>query len=256
MQLAAFQDGFVAQLRADGATDAPAWMDALVTQPGFAVYRNSGRKAAIAALRANYPTIAQLVGKEWFHGAAQRYVAQQPPADGLLMRYGAGFPAFLEAFAPAAELPWLGAVARLDRAWTEAHLAADAPPLEPRWMVTRAPETLGAARPIPHPAARWLWCDAYPAYSIWQRHREGLAMDEALAWQPEGALITRPAGSVQWCALPRAGAAFLDACAAHKTLAEAAQAALECGSERPTDLSTLIALLLGAGALIAPKETP
>ncbi|MCB1978356.1 MAG: DNA-binding domain-containing protein [Burkholderiaceae bacterium] len=258
MQLAAFLDGFVAALQPGGVGAAPAWMDALAAQPGFAVYRNSGCKAAVDALRANYPTIEQLVGKDWFHGAAQRYLAQQPPADGLLMRYGAGFPAFLDNFAPAAELPWLGDVARLDRAWTEAHLAPDAPPLAANWMTIQAPEALGAALLPPHPAARWLWSDAHPAYSIWQRHREGLAMDEALPWEPQGALITRPEDGVQWCPLPRAGVAFLDACAAHKTLTQAAQAAVECGAEAPADIATLIALLLGAGALAEPepKETP
>ncbi|MBW7832898.1 MAG: putative DNA-binding domain-containing protein [Simplicispira suum] len=257
MQLSAFQDGFCAALRTD--TPAPAWMDALSSQPGFAVYRNSGRKAALDALRANYPTVLQLVGEDWFFGAAQAYLAVQPPTDGRLMDYGAGFAAFLAGFAPAAELPYLSEVAQLDRAWTEAHLAADAPSLDASWMASQPPDALGAAHIAPHPAARWLWCNEHPAYSIWQRHREGLSVDAALPWQAEGALLTRPRGAVQWCALPRAGTVFLDACAAGRPLAEAAEAALAATPEgAPETLAQLMALLLASGALCTPagaKET-
>jgi len=58
---------------------------------------------------------------------------------------------------------------------------------------------------------------------------------------------------VQWCALPRAGVAFLDVCAAGQPLAEAAESALAAtpGGAGET-LAQLTALLLSSGALCAP----
>ena len=64
MQLSTFQDSFSAALLGQAA-DAP-WLSALESQPGFAVYRNTVLKGCIDALQANYPTVCQLVGDDWF----------------------------------------------------------------------------------------------------------------------------------------------------------------------------------------------
>ena len=47
----------------------------------------------------------------------------------MLVDYGEEFPDFLATFEPAAELPYLSDVARLDRFWTQAHVAADQTPI-------------------------------------------------------------------------------------------------------------------------------
>ena len=153
MQLTAFQDGFSAALLGRAA-QAP-WLSALESQPGFAVYRNTVLKGCIDALQANYRTVCQLVGEDWFRAAAGVYAQAQPPRDGLLMNYGAGFGDFLASFAPAADLPYLPAIARLDRCWTECHLAADATAVDRGWLVQQAPDTLPRVQLRPHPAARW-----------------------------------------------------------------------------------------------------
>ena len=117
MHLSGFQDGLAsALLPPPGAsTPPPAWLDALLAQPGLAVYRNTVTKGCIDALQANYPAVHALVGTDWLSAAAHAFVHQHPPSDGRLMAYGAGFAEFLDHFAPAADLPYLGAVARLDR---------------------------------------------------------------------------------------------------------------------------------------------
>ena len=86
-------------------------------------------KGRIDALQANYPTVAQLTGDAWFRAAARAFTDDEPGSDPAMAAYGGGFPAWLERFAPARPLPFLAPVARLDRAWTEAHLAPDAAPL-------------------------------------------------------------------------------------------------------------------------------
>lgn len=274
MQLSNFQDAFAAAIRGDstdlvtasGASGAPApvpaWLSQVMDQPGFAVYRNSGRKASIDALRANYPSIEALVGEAWFHGAAQTYVSACPPVDGRLMDYGDAFADFLHDFAPAQELPYLSGVAALDRAWTQAHLAADACVLAPEWMASLTPEQFALARLEPHPAAQWRWCAAHPAYTIWSRQRAQQSLSDPIDWQAEGGLLTRPEGAVQWCALPASGVEFLDACAAGASLADAAASAIKGGNASPAHpddalvpLASLMALLLNAGALRAAVPT-
>lgn len=255
MQLSDFQDGLAGALMPPLSGQAPPapWLAGMLAQPGFAVYRNTVHKACIDALQANYPTVCALVGPEWFRAAAGEFVRASPPTDGQLMAYGHGMDAFLRTFPPAAALPYLPAVARLDRCWTESHLAADAPALDGQWLARQTPDALAALHLAPHPTARWAWSADHPASALWQRQREGAPMDADLVWQADGALLTRPGGAVQWMALTQAGVAFLDACAQALPLGLAAERALR--ADAATDLAALLAQLLNAGALCAPQSS-
>ncbi len=253
--LSRFQDGFVHALWAS--PDAvPDDLRVLADQPGFVVYRNTVLKGCIDALQANYPAVLRLVGEDWFRAAAAVHVHAGPPNDTRLLLYGLDFPDFLRDFAPAAELPYLNGVARLDRFWTEAHMAADAEPLPPSVLTGLPPEQLGKLVLQPHPAARWAWFEAQPIYTLWQRNRDPVAQDadsdDALVWTGEGALLTRPAGNVAWTSLDAAGCAFLDACAAGRPLTDAAGEAL--ARHAGCDLARLMAVLLEAGAFCTPQS--
>lgn len=243
--LARFQDAFAQALFAPDAESA-AEVAELAAQSAFAVYRNTVMKGCIDALRANYPTVVRLVGDEWFRAAAAIYVREALPSEATLLHYGAGFADFLARFQPAAELPYLPGVARLDRFWTEAHAAPDDDVLDPVAVAGLAPEALAAKVLQPHPAARWAWFGDGPIYTIWSRNRTDAPADAGLDWRPEGALLVRPRHAVEWIALAAAGCAFLDACATGETLAEAAQAALRV--QRDADLTQLMSALLKAGA--------
>ena len=234
---------------------------ALASQPGFAVYRNTVMKSCIDALQANYPAVARLTGDEWFRAAAAIYVRESPPDDPSLLNYGELFAAFLSRYLPhaqpAASLPYVAGVARLDRLWTEAHTARDETPLDAAVIANLAPAKLATAVLYPHAAARWAWFADAPVFSIWAHHRAAERKNDE-AWQParqieydhvgdgEGALLTRPRGTVEWVALDAAGCAFLDRCANGGTLAEAARDAL--AAQHGADLQQLMAALLHAGA--------
>ena len=254
MQLSTFQDTFAAALFAPGAhphTGDDALMATLQAQPGFAVYRNTVFKACIDALQANYPTVHQWAGDEWFRAAAAVFAHTHPPTDGLLMGYGQPFAAFLDRFEPAQAVACLPALAHLDRCWTECHLAANATALDAAWLARQSAQTLAALTLTPHPAARWAWWDDHPAYMVWQAHRNNtVAPDAAPPWVGGGGLVTRPRDAVTWRPISRAGVAFLDACAAGVPLEAAATAALT--AEPAADFAALIALLLDAGALTSP----
>ena len=245
--LARFQDAFaLALLTPEPAAAIPSEVAALTTQPAFAVYRNTVMKGCIDALQANYPAVARLVGEEWFRAAAAVHVRETLPADPTLLHYGSAFADFLARFQPAAELPYLPGVARLDRFWTEAHAAPSLSALDSAAVANLTPEVLAGAVLHPHPAARWAWFADGPIYTIWSRNRVDAPLNADFDWRPEGALLVRPRDVVKWIALDAAGCAFLDACAAGRTLGEAAQAALRAQGD--ADLAPLLATLLKAGA--------
>ena len=250
----AFQDRFAEALLAPNGTvaDSPE-IARLVAQPGFAVYRNTVMKGCIDALDANYPAVVRLVGGEWFHAAAAIYVRANPPRCPSLLDYGRDFADFLTDFEPACELPYLADVARLDRFWTEAHIARDRMPVAATAVALLTGSELANTILWPHPSARWVWFDEQPIVTIWERNRTPEAfpsgqskLAQEIDWHAEGVLITRPKGTVEWAALARGGCVFLDVCASGGTLADAATTALSV--DPPIDLAILMARLLDAGA--------
>ena len=242
--LAAFQRRFAAALWAEPGALA---IDDIAGQPGFAVYRNTVMRGALDALAANYPTVVQLVGADWFEQAATPFVRAHLPRHGSLADYGEGFADFLDSSVTASELPYLPGVARLDRAWTEAHLAADAPVLAAAALARLAPEALLATALVPHPSARWLNFESVPAFTIWRRHRENLPLDD-LPWHGESGLFIRPLGEVAWHAIGADAAAFLDACAEGLPFAAAVDRARRGQDDSAAAPASWLPVLVAAGA--------
>lgn len=214
------------------------------TLGAIAVYRNTSIKGRIDALEANYPTVSQLVGAEWFRAAGREFVEAEPGDNPVLAAFGAGFADWLAAFEPARDMPWLVPVARLDRAWTEAHLAADAVPLAgPQAAAAGLALTATPARL--HPSVRLFWFD-WTAPSLWLAHRYPSPQAD-LCWspEPEGLLIHRPGAEVRARCLSRAEWVFLDACRKGRPFGVASLAAR---SVRPkADISSLFADLIALG---------
>lgn len=245
--LATFQDAFArALLAVDPAAGGDEAIRRLAAQPGFAVYRNTVQKGCIDALQANYPAVTRLVGEQWFRAAAAVFARGALPAHPALLDYGAGFAEFLESFAPAAELPYLADVARLERLWGEAHVAADAPLLDPAVLARLGPRQMTQARLVPHPAARWRWFGQAPIHTIWSRNRACDGACGEFDWRGEGVLLSRPSGEVLQRPLEQAGTAFLDACAGGQSVHDAVIAALDVDGS--ADFSALVTTLLAAGA--------
>ena len=244
MTLAEFQDRFSQALLAQ-----PAEPLALAAQPAFAIYRNTVVRGWVEALCANYPSVLRLVGDDWFRAAASIYARERPARDARLLQFGDDFAEFIERFEPAAELPYLPGVARLDRFWTEVHGAQDDAPLDASLLACLTPDALADTVLRPHAAARWGWFADLPIYTIWRRNREAVDDEVDLDWHAEGALLTRPADAVAWCAVDAAACAFLDSCAAGRPLADAVVAAVEAQAD--VDLAGLMANLLAAGAFAA-----
>ena len=241
-----FQEAFAQALLSEAAPEDGPLRD-VFAQPAFAVYRNTVLKGCIDALEANFPTVARLVGSDWFRSAALAYVRAQPPRDSRLLAYGdEGFGGFVQSLPSAAELPYLAGIARADSLWRACHVAANASVLPTGLLARLAPDDLATRVLRPHPATQWAWFDDLPVASLWSHERAGEAVPPTLAWCGEGLLFTRDDGAVRWQSLPRAGCAFLDACGAGHPLAEAAQHALDLDPDIP--FAPVLQQLLCAGA--------
>ncbi|NID16088.1 DNA-binding domain-containing protein [Luteibacter yeojuensis] len=237
--LASFQRDFAGALFDETSLFGPAG------RPAFAIYRNTVMRACLDALEANFPAVACLVGRDWFRAAAAVHVADEPPRDARLATYGEAFPAFLAGFEPAAALPYLADVARLDRLWSESLHAADATALGTRHLASLAPQALAGMRPRLHPATRG-FASALPARTIWQASRQGEPVDDALAWDPEYAVVVRVGHDVRVLPAGAADIALLEACEAGATLGEATLAVAEAHPDARIDL--ILSGLLQSGA--------
>lgn len=93
--------------------------------PAYAVYRNNVRLTLIALLGTIYPVCKKLVGAAFFDGMASVFVKEHVPQSGNMHVYGGAFADFITGFAPAATLPYLPDVVRLEWAWHSVYYGAD-----------------------------------------------------------------------------------------------------------------------------------
>jgi len=223
----------------------------------FAVHRNNVVASLVQALADTFPVVQALVGPEFFRAMAAVFVRGHPPASPQLHRYGGELPAFIEGFAPAAGLPYLADVARLELARVAACHAADAEPLSSAdaARVLACGERVGELRLLLHPALRWL-ASPHPVVSLWAAHQGEGALEDVDLAQGESALVLRPALEVRVLRCDAATIAFVEALHGGASFGQAAAAA---ASMPGFDLAAILSLLMAHGALSAivlPEEVP
>ncbi|WP_157928825.1 HvfC/BufC N-terminal domain-containing protein [Pararhizobium haloflavum] len=159
----------------------------------FAVHRNNVVSGLVEQLAASFPVVRRLVGADFFRAMARAFVLATPPRSPALMRYGDGFPGFIQRFPPASALPYLADVATLEVLRVHAYHAADAVPL----TSSEAMLHLAKARPRlrPHPAAMVLR-SRFPVFTIWLANQPGSLPERIRATKAETVLIARPAMTV------------------------------------------------------------
>jgi hypothetical protein len=211
----------------------------------FRVYRNNVTVGLVDALAATYPAVQALVGETFFRAAAREAVRANPPRSPVLIDYGGFFPDFLAGFPPAASLPYLADVARLEWAWTRAYNAADAAPAPVSILGDVAPEALSGARLVAHPSLR-LVASRYPVVTIWAETTGRIDRAKVDMRRAETALILRPALQVSVRAMAPGEAAFLVAILDGAPIGAAAEAATAAAPE--FDLGAAFVSLFGAGA--------
>jgi hypothetical protein len=226
--------------------------DGLAPEKRLAVYRNTFDTTLANALRLSYPAVRKIVGAEFFEGAARIFAHERPPRASWLDLYGADFADFLATFAPAASLPYLPDVARLEWAVNRALHAPDAERLDANTIAAVDATLHERIRFTVDPSVSLLRTD-YPADAIW---RAVLESDDAaltavdLADGPVRLLVQRLATGVEVKRIDEAAFRITAALIAGQPL----RAALACA-----DASSAAAVLadhLTAGRFIAFDVLP
>jgi hypothetical protein len=214
----------------------------------FANYRN--------ALSATYPVVKRLVGAEFFRGAVDAFVRAHPSTCGDLNIYGGRFGEFLAAYPPAAPLPYLADVARLEWAIDEAHRAPDSP---------RVPEAvlaaLSTAPPARLPALRLrldascrLLASPFPILRIWQTNQDGYTGDDRVALGAGGdaLLVRRDPHGISLERVPTGDHAWLAALGEGESLGAAIDRAQR--ADLTFDLGAALRAHIAAGTIVAVQD--
>lgn len=221
----------------------------------FAVYRNNVTVSLVEALADTFPVVRELVGDAFFRTLATTYVRRSPPRSPVLAWYGDDFPDFVAGFPPAAGVPYLADVARLEYARVLAFHAADAAPLPLAALATSLhdPERLPALCLRLHPALVVL-ASPFAIVSLWAAHQGLAEIAEVDPWRPECALVARGGDSVEVTEIPAAAARFIAALQSGAALGEAvAQAAT---ADAPFDPTACLGLLIGRQLLVEAAAQP
>ncbi|MGX1097384.1 HvfC/BufC N-terminal domain-containing protein [Amorphus sp. MBR-141] len=219
----------------------------------FAVYRNNVMVGLIDALCARFPVCARLVGTEFFRAMARVFVDAHKPRSPLLMAYGDDFPDFIKGFEPAAAVPYLADVARLEVAFSQAFHAAEAVALHAAVLGPLSAERLAGLRLVVHPSVR-LVRSAFPVASIWMAHQQDGAVEGPDDWRPEDVMVIRPDAEVLMHRLPHGGFAFLGRLRNGGSVIEAAAAGYR---EAPDfDVGGTLLALFTLGAVVGVLDAP
>lgn len=216
-----------ARALASTAADLPIRGNGLSGLQRLQVYRNNMRSALTGALRTVYPVTERLVGEDFFAAAASDYIAANPSHSGNIQDYGGAFSRFLEGFAPAASLPYLGDVAALE--WRRLQTAL-APPHVPMDLAALAavPKELQPELHFRHQPAARAFCSRFPVLAIWEYCQQP-APEEGLdiGLPGECVLFARPALDVYMRRLTAGEYAFLHQLCSGHTFEEACIDALK-----------------------------
>lgn len=223
----------------------------------FAVYRNNVVHSLTGVLGDTFPVVRELVGADFFDAMARAFVRAQPPDSPLMHRYGHAFPAWLEGFEPAASLPYLPDVARLELARLRAWQAADADAVDAEVLAAALGDAgrLAATALVLHPSLAVVR-SAHPVVALWSAHQADDAQRDVLLagidlGVGESALVLRLKDDALVLPLAEADAALADALASGHTLGAASLA------HPDADLAGVLALLIRHGGIVglSPPST-
>ena len=218
--------------------------------PRFAVYRNNVVASLIDALADAFPVTQELVGEAFFRAMARLYVGSEPPRSRVLAFYGATFPAFIDQFPPAAGVPYLADVARLEMLRVAAYHAADADPLAAE-AIARAVadgDALLRLRIGLHPSAGVVQ-SRHAVVSVWAAH-QGIGDLADVDWEvAEAALVVRPALDVEVIRLLPSDGGFVAALLCGARLARATEQAAAAAPD--FDLPRALGVLIRARAVVS-----
>jgi hypothetical protein len=184
----------------------------------FAVYRNTVFSSLIEALQDGFPVVEKLVGEAFFREMARNFVAAHKPKSPVLVFYGAEFGDFIDHSEVAIDLPYLGAVARLEYARRKALHAADQAYLDRQKLLRLSPADLLRQRLCLQASVAVLQ-SPFPQFDIW--YRNAVDSSAAITAEAQNVLISRRQDTVVVLPLPVATAKLINLLQAGETIAQA-----------------------------------
>ena len=224
------------------------------TAQRFGVYRNNVTVSLIDALADTFPVVQQLVGDAFFRAMAGEFVRQSPPTSPVLAWYGDAFAGFIAAFPPAAGLPYLADVARLEYARVLAFHAADADPVPVAEIAAclNDPEVLPALRLHLHPSLQVI-DSPFAIASLWGAHQGLGDLATIDPSQPECALVLRHGLSVEVMSVSASAGRFIAALQAGAALGDAVQ---QASAGAPFDPTPVLGILISRELLVGLGQHP
>lgn len=213
------------------------------------VHRHHVRHSLAVALAGTFPTVQAIVGAQFFQAMAEAFVLEDLPREPVLAEYGAGFPAFIEGHGPAASLPYLADMARLDWALNFAFHETVSGTLAAEDLADMPPERLLDLR-LALAAGATLIRSPYPIDRIWHASQPGDSAESV--GLEEGAstvIVLRQTDDTAFVRLSPAEAELVMTLGDGRTLEEGAQAAFLV--DAAFDLTTTFARLLALQAFAA-----
>ena len=248
--LADIQRGFAAAIRDRELPPPPGTVGRRGEPPvrRFSVYRNNVHVSLVEALAETFPVVARLVGEDFFRAMARAFVADHLPCTPVLIDYGDGFPDFVATFAPAASLPYLADVGRLEWAWSRAYHASDRAPLSAAEIANIDPQRLPAAGFVLHPSLQVVSSD-WPVLDIWETNSNDAEVRPVdLSAGGFDVVVLRPDLEVELHRLAPGWRAVLDRLQAGASVGAAYEAA--AGDGAAIDLAAFLRWLIGVGAIV------
>jgi len=213
---------------------------------GFAVHRNNRAYGLVEAMRAQFPAVARLMGRDVFADVALAFISQHPPRSPVMAQIGATFADFIESTGIAKTYRFLPDVARLEYAMAIAQHAADDAVVRIEALQRIDADRLADVCFSLH-ASAFVVQSAFPVVTICAENRAETGPSGNIDWRAEDALVTRPAFDVQVGLLPPGGAVFVRGLARGLSLGDAAASALEAQPE--FDLALNLSGIFTAGAV-------
>lgn len=219
----------------------------------FAVYRNNVAVSLVKALGDTFAVTRQLVGEDVFCAMARDFVFQSPPRSPLLADYGSDFPAFIADFPPAAALPYLADIARLDFSCVQAYHAADAVPVHPEQLSHLLADSgaLASIRLDLHPSLHTLQ-SRYAIASLWAAYQDQGVLADVDPGVAENAWVIRSGLQVAVLRMCAGDCHFAGALQQGQPLGEAAGIAQD--ADPGFDLTACLTIMLREQLIVAAKE--
>ncbi len=226
--------------------------DSMSAEARLRVYRHHVAHSLGGALAATFATVRALVGEAFFRSMAERFIGQRLPAQPVLAEYGVDFPAFVAGYEPAASLPYLADIARLDWALNAAFHSPAGRRLAAADLAGIAAERLPSLS-LAVPDGATLIRSHYPLDRIWHASQPGAPAGTVdLGVGRADLLVLRRYDDAAFIVLEAGEAAFVAALIDGRSLEEAAEQGSR--AEPSFDLSKVFARLLGLEAFAALQQ--